>query len=151
MTRPFATIGMAALCACALGLTADAQSKPKTDIDVDHGKKVTYTGCVQTGTTAETYVLSEAVPFTSSEMRGTSGTESTTYALIPEKTVTVHELVGQRVKVTGVVIKPGHGDAKIETKTKQSGSEKKTKEEIERGPLPQFRVVSLEPLGKPCK
>jgi len=151
MTRPFATFGMAALCACALSLTADAQSRPKTDIDVDHGKKVTYTGCVENGAATETYVLAEAIPFTSGETRGTTGTDSTTYMLVPEKTVRVHEHVGQRVKVTGVVIKPGHGDAKIETKTKENGSETKTKEEIKRGPMPQFRVVSIEPLGKPCK
>src|SRR5262249_28601566 len=97
--------------------------------------------------------LAQAVPMSRTETRGTSGTETiTTYALLPEKTITLHEQVGQRVQVTGVLIEPGHGDAKIETKTKEKGgATSKTKEEIERGPMPQFRVVSMKPLGEPCK
>jgi hypothetical protein len=154
MTRQFATFGMAALCACALGLRADAQqTEPKTKIEAEHAKTVTYTGCVQTGTTAESYVLAHAIPLTQTETKGTSGTVSTvtTYALVPEKTVTLHEQVGQKVEVTGVLIKPGHGEAKIETRTKEQGATSKTKAEIERGPLPQFRVVSMKPLGERCE
>src|SRR5262245_24633386 len=154
MARQFATLGMAALCACALGLRADAQqTESRTKIEAEHAKTMTYTGCIQTGTTAESYGLARAVPITQTETKGTSGTISTvtTYALVPEKTVTLHEQVGQKVQVTGVLIKPGHGDAKIETRTKQNGATSKTKEEIERGPLPQFRVVSMKPLGERCE
>jgi len=150
MTQQFTRFAIAAACVCTLGLTADAQ---KTKVDVEHGKTVTFTGCIQTGTESDSYLLANVVPMTKTETRGTTGTmDETTYALIPEKMVTLHEHVGQRAEVTGVVIKPGHGDAKIETKAKEHGeTTSKTKEEVKRGPLPQFRVVSVKPLGQRCE
>jgi hypothetical protein len=89
---------------------------------------------------------------TETETRGTAGSVSElTYLLVPEKMITLHERLGQQVQVTGVLIKAGHGDAKIETRTKENGSTKKTTEEVKRGPLPQFRVVSVKPLGERCE
>jgi hypothetical protein len=149
MTRPLAGFATAAAFACTIGLHANAQT---TKVDVDHGKKVTYTGCVQSGTETDSYVLANAIPMTESETRGTTGTMTeNSYLLIPEKTITLHEHIGQRVQVTGVVIKPGHGNAKIETETRENGKTAKSKEEVKRGPLPQFEVVSIKPLGEPCR
>jgi hypothetical protein len=150
MTQQLTHFAIAAACVCTLGLRADAQ---ETKVNVDHGKTVTYTGCIQTGSQSDSYILANVVPMAKTETRGTTGTtDETTYALIPEKMVTLHEHVGQRAEVTGVVIKPGHGDAKIETKTRENGETTgRTKEEVKRGPLPQFRVVSVKPLGQRCE
>jgi len=147
------TCAVAIACVCVLGLRADAQSEQKTKVEAEHGKTLTYTGCVQSGTDADSYLLAHVIPMTESEVRGTTGTVSleSTYALIPEKTIMLHEHLGQRVQVTGVLIEAGHGDAKIETRTKENGTITKTKEEVKRGPLPQFRVVSVKPLGQRCE
>jgi|SRR5579872_785610 len=148
--RPLTGLAVAAACAFTLGVRADAQTK--TTVDVDHGKKVTYTGCIESGTESDTYILANGMLIPESETRGTTGTiNGESFLLVPEKTVTLHEHLGQRARVTGVVIEPGHGDAKIETKTKENGKTTRTKEEVERGPLPQFRVVSVQPLGERCK
>ena len=150
LLRPLTGLAVAATCAFTLGVRADAQTKTK--VDVEHGKKVTYSGCIQSGTESDSYILANVIPMNGSETRGTTGTiNGDTYLLVPEKTVTLHEHLGQRVKVTGVVIEPGHGEAKIETKTKVNGKTEKSKEEVERGPMPQFRVVSVQPTGEHCK
>src|SRR5512138_376317 len=151
MTRQLTTLTLAVACASMLGLTADAQSE-KTKVSAEHGKTLTFTGCVQSGSEADTYTLVHAIPVAETETRGTSGsTTETTYLLVPEKTVTLREQIGQRAQVTGVLVEPGHGDAKIETRTKENGeTTKKTREEVKRGPLPQFRVVSIKPLGQRC-
>jgi hypothetical protein len=140
MTRPFTTLAVALACACTLGLRADAQSTSRTKVEAEHGKTVTYTGCVQSGSEADSYILANVIP-----------TSDSSYLLVPEKTVMLHEHLGQRVQVTGVMIEAGHGDAKIETRTKENGSVTKTKEEVKRGPFPQFRVVSVKPLGQACQ
>jgi hypothetical protein len=152
MTRQFTTLAVAVACACTLGLRANAQTE-KTKVEAEHGKTVTFTGCVQSGTETNTYVLAHAIPMTEKETRGTTGaTDETSYLLVPDKTITMHEQIGQRARVTGVLIKPGHGDAKIETRTKENGeTTNKTKEEVKRGPMPQFRVVSIKPLGERCQ
>ena len=152
MTRPFTTLGLAIACACTLGLQTNAQTE-KTEEKAEHGKMLTFTGCVQSGSQADTYILGHAIPMTERETAWTTGsTDETSYLLVPEKTVTLHEQVGQRARVTGVLIESGHGDAKIETRTKENGeTTNKTKEEVKRGPLPQFRVVSITPLGERCQ
>jgi hypothetical protein len=57
--------------------------------------------------------------------------------------------VGHKVEVTGVLIPAGKGDAKIETKTKGT-AEEHSKTELERGPVPQIRVLTVKHLGESC-
>ena len=150
MTSALAAFG----CAAMLGINATAQTtESKTKIKTEHAKAVSYTGCVQTGTQTRTYVLQNVVPISTTQTAGTSGTvsTSTTYALVPESTIELQSHVGHKVQVEGVLIKAGKGDAKIESKTKKSGgAEERTKTEVERGPYPQLRVISVKPLTESC-
>ena len=69
--------------------------------------------------------------------------------LVPEK-VQWQEHVGHKVEVTGVLIPAGKGDAKIETRTKTAGTEEKTKTEVDKGPVPQLKVISVKTLADRC-
>lgn len=152
--RPLATLIVATGCATSLTLaSAGAQTtESKTKIKAEDGKVVSYTGCVQTGTQTRTYVLQNVIPVAHTEATGTSGTtsSSTTYALVPGGTVQFQEHVGHKVEVTGVLVPGGKGDTKIKAKEKSKSGESETKAEIERGPMPQLKVVSVKPLAESC-
>jgi hypothetical protein len=62
----------------------------------------------------------------------------------------MQEHVGHKVEVTGVLVPAGKGDAKIKTETKLPGQEEKTEAKIEKGPVPQFRVISIKQLADSC-
>ena len=137
---------------CMSMLQAQSQTtESKTKIKTEDAKTMTFSGCVQTGTETRSYILQNVVPIrTTTEVTGTGGTLTTTsYALVPEK-VELQEHVGHKVEVTGVIIPAGKGDAKIETKTKTGGTEEKTKTEIDKGPVPQLRVISVKTLADRC-
>jgi len=137
---------------CMSMLQAQSQTtESKTKIKTDDAKMMTFSGCVQTGTETRSYILQNVVPIrTTTEAIGTGGTMTTTsYALVPEK-VELQEHVNHKVEVTGVIIPAGKGDAKIETKTKTGGTEEKTKTEIDKGPIPQLRVISVKTLADRC-
>ena len=137
---------------CMSMMQAQSQTtESKTKIKTDDAKTMTFTGCVQTGTEARSYILQNVVPVrTTTEAIGTGGTvTTTTYALVPEK-VELQEQVGHKVEVTGVIIPAGKGDAKIETKTKTGGAEEKTKTEVDKGPVPQLRLISVKTLADRC-
>ena len=145
--------GAAVAVAAAIGVGVQAQSsESKTKIKTEHGKTVTYTGCVQTGTETQRYILQNVVPISQTKTTGTSGTvTTTTYALVPSEQVEIQQHVGHKVQVTGVLVPAGKGDTKVETKTKGKGTpEEHSKTEIERGPLPQLRVLSVKPLADSC-
>ena len=153
MRRYLASTFVAIGCASLLTVNMTAQTtESKTKVETEHAKPISYTGCVQTGTEARTFILQNVIPVSKTETVGTSGTTTaTTYALVPEGTVTLQQHVGHKVEVQAVVIEPGKGDAKIETKTKTAeGTESKTKTEVERGPLPQLKVISVKPLAESC-
>jgi hypothetical protein len=140
------------VCGCVSMLQAQSQTtESKTKIKTEDAKTMTFTGCVQTGTETKTYILQNVVPVrTTTEAIGTGGTLTTTsYVLVPEK-VELQEQVGHKVEVTGVVIPAGKGESKIETKTKTGGTEEKTKAEIDRGPVPQLKVISVKTLADRC-
>jgi len=132
--------------------------KSTTKISGDNVKPVSFTGCLQTGTQASSYVLDKVVPIgqtTKTEATGTAGeiakTTTTTYALVPGERVEFQKMVGHKVEVTGVLIS---GDTKTETKTKiEREGEKdvtvkdKTKTE---NALPQLRVTSIKHLADSC-
>ena len=82
----------------------------------------------------------------------------TTYVLSPGN-VNLTPHVGQRVQIAAAAVQPGHKDGEVtvrdETKVdpehgRDHTSSSKTKVEIERGPLGQYTVVSVKPLGGSC-
>jgi len=145
-----------------LGLQAAAQQQPptsaaappedQTKIKAEHAQTTTFTGCLQTGTEAKTYILEKAVPTKTTEIVGTSGETATVtkYELIPTEQVEMNEHVGHKVEVTGVLVPPGKGEAKIKTESKLPGQEEKTEAKIEKGAVPQFRVISIKKLADSC-
>ena len=146
--------------AFALGCTAIAlnaqETKTRTETKSSGGapQVVTYTGCVQAGTQAKTYVLDKVVPVTKTTTTETptssTTTSSTSYVLVPGgETVTVQEHVGQKVEVTGTLI-PG-GDSKTETTTRterEDGPDSKTRTRTEnKNAMPEFKVTSIKNIG----
>src|SRR5262252_1311195 len=159
MKRYLTTSAAAAGLALMLGLQGFAQQQPpaqpqddQTKIKAEHAQTTTFTGCLQTGTEAKTYILDKVVPTKTTEVVGTSGETATVtkYELIPSEQVQMQEHVGHKVEVTGVLVPAGKGDAKIKTETKLPGQEQKTEAKIEKGPTPQFRVISIKHLAETC-
>ena len=156
MKRFTTTVGLALACAALAAPHAFAQShetETKTKTKTEHADVVTYTGCIATTAgQAHGYVLNNVLPAETTTTRLPDGTSSTTttYALVPETTVPLEPQVGHRVEVQGVLVEPGHGDAKVKSKTEVNGKDEKSKTEIERGPYPQLRVTSIKPLGQSC-
>jgi hypothetical protein len=147
------TFALASASAAMLAMHANAQSsETKTKIKTEHGQTVTYAGCIGSGTQSQTYVLQNVQPVSRTQTTHADGTvtTSTTYALVPEGTVELQQNVGRRVEVTGVLIEAGHGDAKITQRTKTNGKEEKTTTEVDRGAVPQLKVLSVKPTGGSC-
>lgn len=162
MSRFLSMSAIAAGFALTLGMHAAAQQQPpmqqppsmqdQTKIKAEHAQTTTFTGCLQTGTEAKTYILDKVVPTKTTEIVGTSGETATVtkYELVPSEQVELQEHVGHKVEVTGVLIPAGKGDAKIKTETKLPGSEEKTEAKVEKGATPQFRVISIKQLPDSC-
>jgi hypothetical protein len=160
MKRFFTTSATAAGLALMLGLHAAAQQQQppptstgdQTKIKAEHAQTTTFTGCLQTGTEAKTYILDKVVATKTTEMVGTSGetTTVTKYELVPSEQVQMQEHVGHKVEVTGVLVPAGKGEAKIKTETKLPGQEEKTEAKIEKGATPQFKVISIKQLADSC-
>jgi hypothetical protein len=158
--KRFVTMSAAAAgFALMLGLHAAAQQQPpstsaadQTKVKAEHAQTTTFTGCLQTGTEAKTYILDKVIPVKTTEAVGTSGETATVtkYELVPSEQVEMQEHVGHKVEVTGVLIPAGKGDAKIKTETKLPGQEERTEAKVEKGPVPQFRVVSIKQLADTC-
>jgi len=139
--------------AIALGCTAVAinaqETRTQTETRSSGGQPqvVTYSGCVQTGTQAKTYVLDKVVPVTPTSSTTTS---TTSYVLVPGDTVQVQEHVGKKVEVTGMLI-PG-GNTRTETRTRtdrEDAPDTKTRERTEsRNAPPEFRVTSIKTIGE---
>ena len=153
--KRISTIVLALGCASLLGTGAYAQSqefKTKTKTTTEGASLVTYTGCVQNGAQARTYVLEHVSPVrkTTEFHADGSTTTTTTYALVPETSVQLEPQIGHKVEIQGVLIPAGKGDSKFTTKTEVNGKEEKTKTEVERGSSSQLRVMSVKPLGETC-
>ena len=152
MRRFISTFAIAVTSAAMFALYAQAQTtETKTKVKSEHGRQVTYIGCIGAGE-SQTYILQNVQPISKTETTHADGTvtTSTTYSLIPEGTVQLQQNVGRRVEVTGVLVDAGHGDAKITQRTKTNGKEEKTTTEVERGPFPQLKVLSMKPAGGSC-
>jgi len=128
-------------------------AKSKTKIEGDKGQTVVYTGCLQSGTEARTFLLDKVVPVTTQKTMptGTGGTiteTSTSYVLVPGEAVTLQQHVGHKVEVTGMMIPEG----KTETKTKierEHGKDTTIKEKTDSN-RPHLRVISVKELPEPC-
>jgi hypothetical protein len=142
----------------ATALAAHAQEttvKSKTTSSGGEVQTVMYTGCVQTGTEAKTYVLDKVVPktrTTTTDLETGQSTTSTSYSLVSE-TVQVREHVGKKVEVTGTLI-PG-GNTRTETTTRverDDAPDTKKRERVEtRNAMPEFRVTAIKDLGERCQ
>jgi ribosome-associated protein YbcJ (S4-like RNA binding protein) len=142
----------------ATALTAHAQEttvKSKTRSSGGEAQTVTYTGCVETGTEAKTYILNKVVPktrTTTTDLRTGETETSTTYALVPG-TVQVKEHVGKKVEVTGTLITGGETKTETTTRVERDGAPDTTKRErVETtNATPEFRVTSIRDLGERCE
>ena len=148
MRRVIPSIAFALLAAA---LTVQAQEttvKSKTKSSGGEAKKVTYTGCVQTGTESKSFVLDQVVPVTPAD----GASSSSSYLLVPGQQVEVQSHVGHKVEVTGMLI-PG-GDIKTDTETRIERKDAKDttiKEHTEsKNAMPQFQVTSIKDLGERC-
>jgi hypothetical protein len=153
MRRFISTFTVALASATMLAMHVGAQSsETKTKIKTDDATTVTYSGCVGSGTQTRTYILQNVQPVSTTRTTSADGSvsTSTTYTLVPEGTVELQQNVGRRVEVTGVLIPAGHGDAKITQRTKTNGKEEKTTTEVDKGPMPQLKVLSVKPTGGSC-
>jgi len=156
MRRTIASLSMAVACAVALH-AQNTSTTTKVETEKGDAKTVTYSGCVQSGTEAKSFILAKAMPIASatSTQVGTSGTTTsttTTYALIAGETIELQPQVGHQVEVTGVMMPAG--DSKIETTTKterEGAPDAKTKETVKSdNAMPQFRVTSVKQLAATC-
>ena len=144
----------ALLCASIAVHAQDTTIKTKTKVDDGKAQKMTYTGCVATGTETKTFVLNKVVPVTTTkttEVAGTGGTissTSTSYVLVPGEQVELTTHVGKKVEVTGMLIP--EGEWKTTTKIEREDAKDTkitTKGESDR---PHFRVLSVKELNEPC-
>ena len=106
MRRFISMSAAAAGFALVLGLHATAQQQPpstsaadQTKVKAEHAQTTTFTGCLQTGTEAKTYILDKVVAAKTTEVVGTSGETSTVtkYELVPSEQVEMQEHVGHKV------------------------------------------------------
>jgi hypothetical protein len=119
--------------AVALGCTAVAisaqETKTRTETRSSGGEAqvVTYTGCVQAGTEAKTYMLNKVVPVTKTTTTetptSTTTTSSTSFVLVAGETDQVQESVGKKVEVTGTLIPAGNIRSETTTRTGRTGHE----------------------------
>jgi hypothetical protein len=145
--------------AVALGCTAVAisaqETKTRTETRSSGGEPqvVTYTGCVQAGTEAKTYMLNKVVPVTKTTTTetptSTTTTSSTSFVLVPGETVQVQESVGKKVEVTGTMIPAGNIRTETTTRTeREDAPDTKSRERVETKNAPaQFRVTSIKTIG----
>ena len=139
MSRGMTSFAIALGCAVAL----NAQDATKPEVKSNVAKTVSYSGCVQTGTEAHSFVLAKVVPvgLTTTTAVGTAGTTTTTtYALVPVEKIEFQPHVGHKVEVTGIVIPAG--DTKTETTSKT--------ERPDDNAMPQFRVISIKQVADNC-
>ena len=140
MRRFITSFALALGCSALVANAQETRTKTETKTSGDSPQVVTYTGCVQTGTQAKTYVLDKVVPVTRTTTTETptssTTTSSTSYVLVPGESVTVQEHVGQKVEVTGTLI-PG-GDRRTETTTRTGARTGRTAR-LARAPRPRTR------------
>ena len=153
-----------ALCVAASAGAQDAKIKTETKVKADNGKVVTMTGCLMNNGTG--FILSDVDDHGKSDKQksketvGTSGVSP--YALMPRDGIELGSHIGQKVEVTGVMVRAAskHDDddkIQITEKTKvevEDGPDKHnehtTEVKVERGAFDQFLVASVKDLKTTC-
>ena len=133
-----------------LGLHAAAQQQPPASTSADQNKMkaepqtTTFTGCLQTGTEAKTYILDKAAPAKTGEAVGTTGelANATKFDLVAADQVILQEQVGHKVEVTGTV-----APAMMDAKAMAPGPEGAAKMEKS---APQLKVSSIKQVADSC-
>jgi hypothetical protein len=156
MSRFITAFAIALGCAAITAHAQETTTKTETKSSGGEVKTVTYTGCVQTGTEARSYILDKVVPVTRTTTTETptssSTTSSTSYVLVPGERVELQTQVGRKVEVTGQLIPAGN--VKTETTTRvdrDDAKDTKTRERVEtKNSMPQFRVTSVKQLSDAC-
>jgi hypothetical protein len=165
----------------------DTKVKARTDIKADVARVMSMTGCLRQDPLTSAYLLEGTtaaagdhlttksrvktdVDKKGSTIKGETRTTAdggavatggvvSTYALLPGSNVNLASHVGQRVQISAIAVKPGHGDADVKIKDKttvdpeharDSTSRSTTKLELPRSAAGQYTVVSVTPLGTTC-
>jgi len=163
-------VAIALTFAAAAAVAVQAQDvKSETQVKVDNGKTIVYSGCLAKAEEGQAFILENAAPVkdskTETKVEVNGKTESKTetksaapmkYMLVASGPVEFGQMIGHKVEVTAVVVPAGDDKTKIETKTKtevkgQPDSTTKTTEKIEQGDLPQLHVVALKHLADRCE
>ncbi len=166
MTKTFMILFLLLGCSLALAV-AQPQYQPKNDQD----KQTTFTGCLQSGTEPNSYVLNNATPSDMSQQSSNpqnqdqqeqaqnpdldqgqyrEGTEPSelarasekSFTLIPEGRVNLKNYVGKKVEVTGKMIEPA---SRATTPSGQSSNS------TEMTGQSQFQVSSVRQIANSCQ
>lgn len=142
-------------CACAVGLTAEAQrptSRPGsapvarpsvvgTNNDSKESTTATVTGCVQPGAGAKTFVLAESpsplTPPGTATAPAQTRDRGTRYELYSEGTLDLSKLVGRQVEASGTVSRPAVSSDERKATTRPDA-------------LPKFTAKSVRETGASC-
>jgi hypothetical protein len=126
--------------------TQETKTTTTTQVEMKGGKSVTVTGCLERRDNGD-YLLTS--------IRDVRGTDPSRYALVTDDDLAGH--VGERVRIEGKTVSPGHGTVSIKSETKtevEHGSDIETKSRVEgtTGTLdvPFLGVKSLKTLAKSC-
>ena len=153
MRRFITSFAFALYCSALVTNAQETTTKTQTKTSGNSPQVITYTGCVQTGTQAKTYVLDKVVPVTKTTTTETptssTTTSSTSYVLVPGESVTVQEHVGQKVEVTGMLVPGGNTRTETTTRTdREDAPDSKTRTRTEtKNALPEFKVTSIKQIG----
>ena len=153
MRRLITSIGIALSCTALVVNAQETRTKTETRTEGAQAQTVTYTGCVQTGTEAKTYMLDKVVPVTRTTTTETptssTTTASTSYVLVPGETVQLQQQVGKKVEVTGTMIPAGNSRTETTTRIeREDAPDTRTRERVEtKNATAQFRVTSVKTIG----
>jgi hypothetical protein len=122
------------------------------------GKNVTTTAKVKTDVDKHDRTVTAETTAKGDKKSGADAEAISTYGLAPGN-VNLTPYVGRQVQIAAASVKPGHKDADVTINDKttvdpehgrDSTSRSQKKVEVERGPIGQYTVVSVTPLGGPC-
>jgi len=128
-----------------LALVVYAQTR-SSSMGSEKGNKTTLTGCLQTGSEPNTYMLNNV-----SMSRNRSGSTpsemaraETSYKLIPEGSVDLKDHVGHKVEVTGML---EHAEMSMEHSTSGESSSSYSNKSSE---VPEIKVSSIRHISATC-
>jgi hypothetical protein len=177
-----------AVAALSIPLSAqDSKVKSRTNIKADDATVTSMTGCLRQQLATGVYTLDGTIATSGKELetntkvktdvdkdkttvKGRTETKAndgavatggsvSTFVLVPGNNVDLASHVGERVQISAITVKPGHGDADVKIKDKttvdpedarDSTSRSKTKLELPRTPAGQYTVMSIAPTGSRC-